>query len=95
MLLQMPRLCPSGCTRHNKQAGSALGIGVGAGSALGMTVGVGSALGMTIGAKLAIMSQRVTKIDIKTDNLTYFFATKAMAQDWIIPSRPHKGQTKR
>ena len=85
MLLQMPRLCPSGCTRHNKQAGSALGIGVGAGSALGMTVG----------AKLAIMSQRVTKIDIKTDNLTYFFATKAMAQDWIISSRPHKGQTKR
>ena len=85
MLLQMPRLCPSGCTRHNKQAGTALGIGVGAGSALGMTVG----------AKLAIMSQRVTKIDIKTDNLTYFFATKAMAQDWIISSRPHKGQTKR
>ena len=85
MLLQMPRLCPSGCTRHNKQAGSALGIGVGAGSVLGMTVG----------AKLAIMSQRVTKIDIKTDNLTYFFATKAMAQDWIISSRPHKGQTKR
>ena len=85
MLLQMPRLCPSGCTRHNKQAGSALGIGVGAGSVLGMTVG----------AKLAIMSQRVTKIDMKTDNLTYFFATKAMAQDWIISSRPHKGQTKR
>ena len=85
MLLQMPRLCPSGCTRHNKQAGTALGIGVGAGSALGMTVG----------AKLAIMSQRVTKIDTKTDNLTYFFAAKAMAQDWIIPSRPHKGQTKR
>ena len=81
----MPRLCPSGCTRHNKQAGTALGIGVGAGSALGMTVG----------AKLAIMSQRVTKIDTKTDNLTYFFAAKAMAQDWIIPSRPHKGQTKR
>ena len=75
MLLQMPRLCPSGCTRHNKQAGTALG--------------------MTVGAKLAIMSQRVTKIDIKTDNLTYFFATKAMAQDWIISSRPHKGQTKR
>ena len=64
-------------------------------AALGMTVGVGSALGMTVGAKLAIMSQRVTKIDIKTDNLTYFFAAKAMAQDWIIPSRPHKGQTKR
>ena len=65
-----------------------------AGAAPDITVGAGTALSMTSGAKLAIMSQRVTKIDMKTDNLTYFFATKAMAQDWIIPSRPHEGLTK-
>ena len=63
-------------------------------AALGMTSMAGAAPGMTSGAKLAIMSQRVTKIDMKTDNLTYFFATKAMAQDWIIHSRPHEGLTK-
>ena len=45
-------------------------------------------------AKLAILSRKSITEDTKTDILTYFVRSYAVAQDWIILQRRPEGLTK-